>query len=67
MCDTLIVVGTSGAVYPVASFPERVKRNGGFVIEINTEATPISGVADISLYGKSGDILPGLVKLLPTC
>jgi NAD-dependent deacetylase len=66
MCDTLIVVGTSGAVYPVASFPETVKSNGGFVIEVNMEATPISHIADIGLYGKSGEILPGLVKLLPT-
>jgi NAD-dependent deacetylase len=61
MCDTLIVVGTSGAVYPVASFPETVKSNGGFVIEVNMEETPISRIADIALYGKSGEILPGLV------
>ena len=52
MCDTLIVVGTSGAVYPVASFPETVKGNGGFVIEVNTEETPISQIADVALYGK---------------
>jgi NAD-dependent deacetylase len=64
MCDTLIVAGTSGAVYPVASFPETVKSNGGFVIEINTEATPISAIADVSLYGKSGVILPTLVRCL---
>jgi NAD-dependent deacetylase len=64
MCDTLIVAGTSGAVHPVASFPETVKGNGGFVIEINTEAKPISQIADISLFGKSGEILPALVKSL---
>lgn len=63
-CDTLIVVGTSGVVYPVASFPQTVKRNGGFVVEINVEPTPISSVADASLYGNSGDILPMLVKWL---
>ena len=62
MCDTLIVAGTSGVVYPVASFPQTVKDNGGFVIEVNLEPTPISTVADISLYGKSGDILPRLVE-----
>lgn len=63
-CDTLIVVGTSGAVYPVASFPSTVKNRGGFVIEINTEPTPISSIANVALYGKSGDILPELVKAL---
>lgn len=61
MCDTLLVVGTSGVVYPVASFPQTVKNNGGFVVEVNVEPTPISSIADVSLYGTSGDILPGLV------
>lgn len=63
-CDTLIVVGTSGVVYPVASFPQTVKQNGGFVIEVNVEPTPISAVADASLYGNSGDILPMIVRWL---
>lgn len=62
MCDTLIVAGTSGVVYPVASFPQSVKERGGCVIEINIEPTPISSIADISLFGKSGDLLPILVK-----
>ena len=61
-CDTLIVAGTSGAVYPVASFPENVKARGGFVIEINIERTPISNIADVTLIGKSGEILPVLVE-----
>jgi NAD-dependent deacetylase len=61
-CDTLIVVGTSGVVYPVASFPQTVKDNGGYVVEVNVEPTPISAIADASLYGNSGDILPMLVK-----
>ncbi len=63
-CDTLIVVGTSGVVYPVASFPQTVKDNGGYVVEVNVEPTPISAIADASLYGNSGDILPMLVKWL---
>jgi NAD-dependent deacetylase len=63
-CDTLIVVGTSGAVYPVASFPETVKGNDGFVIEVNMEETPISHIADIGLYGKSGELLPAIVNTL---
>ncbi|HOE16941.1 MAG TPA: NAD-dependent deacylase [Syntrophorhabdaceae bacterium] len=62
LCDTLMVVGTSGVVYPVASFPENVKGNGGFVIEVNLEPTPITNVADVSLFGKSGDILPAIVE-----
>jgi len=63
-CDTLLVVGTSGAVYPVASFPENAKMKGSFVIEVNIEPTPISQIADVSLFGKSGDILPEIVQKL---
>ncbi|OQY30397.1 MAG: NAD-dependent protein deacylase [Candidatus Cloacimonetes bacterium 4572_55] len=63
-CDTLISVGTSGAVYPVALFPAQAKHYGAFVIEINLEETPISEIADVSLLGKSGEILPQLVKEL---
>ena len=62
LCDTLMVVGTSGVVYPVASFPETVKGNGGFVIEVNLEPTPITQAADVSLFGKLGDILPAIVE-----
>jgi NAD-dependent deacetylase len=61
LCDTLIVAGTSGVVYPVASFPQTVKDNGGFVIEVNLEPTPITDIADVSLFGTCGDILPNLV------
>lgn len=63
-CDALIVIGTSGVVYPVASFPQTVKDNGGYVVEVNVEPTPISSIANASLYGNSGDILPMIVKWL---
>ena len=63
-CDALLVVGTSGVVYPVASFPETVKGNGGSVVEVNMEETPISHVADVSLFGAAGDILPVIVDEL---
>ncbi len=61
-CDTLIIAGTSGVVYPVASFPGIVKSQGGFVIEVNIERTAISDQADLSLLGKCGEILPRLVE-----
>jgi NAD-dependent deacetylase len=60
-CDLMLVVGTSGIVQPAASFAAWARKNGARVIEINLEETPISTVADVSLYGRSGDILPRLV------
>jgi len=59
-CDILLVVGTSGHVYPVAAFPMAAKSAGAMVVEINIEKTPISQVADFTLLGKAGDVLPEL-------
>jgi NAD-dependent deacetylase len=60
-CDLMLVVGTSGVVQPAASFADWAKDHGARVIEINIERTPISLIADVTLLGKSGEILPELV------
>mgnify|MGYP002394613361 CR=1 FL=1 len=44
--------------------PSVAKRSGAFTIEINTERTLISELFDVVLIGKSGEILPEIVKLL---
>jgi len=40
--DVFLLVGTSGIVYPAASFPLYAKENGAYVIEINKEKTVLS-------------------------
>lgn len=60
-CDVMLVIGTSGAVYPAAHLPRMAKANGAFVINVNPEAD-MSGVADITLQGTSGTVLPALVE-----
>jgi NAD-dependent deacetylase len=60
-CDLMIVVGTSGTVQPAASMGMQAKRNGASVAEINLESTPYSDVYNISISGKSGEILPLLL------
>jgi NAD-dependent deacetylase len=62
--DVFLVIGTSALVHPAASLPVSAKRNGAAVIEINLEETPLTEFSDVSLRGKSGEILPGLVKRL---
>ncbi len=44
--SVVLVIGTSGTVYPVAELPRVGKMHGAKIIEINPEITPISGVAD---------------------
>lgn len=57
-CDLFFVIGTSALVYPAAALPMIAKRSGAFVVEVNPEITELSSVCDISLRGKSGEILP---------
>lgn len=60
-CDTLLVIGTSGTVYPVAGFPAMAKEHGVFIVEVNAEPTPITPLADVSLLGRASEILPQLI------
>jgi NAD-dependent deacetylase len=60
-CDVLLVVGTSAGVYPAAALPMLAKRSGAQVVEVNTEATPLSAQADYALRGRAGVVLPALV------
>ncbi len=62
--DVCLVIGTSGVVYPAAYIPRIVKESGGRVIEINTEESGITPVADIFLRGKAGEVMEELVKMI---
>jgi NAD-dependent deacetylase len=63
-CQCLLVVGTSGVVYPAAGLVELARRAGARVIEVNLERTRASELMDISLVGPSGRVLPRLLELL---
>nr|WP_245673001.1 NAD-dependent deacylase [Aldersonia kunmingensis] len=45
-CDLMLVVGTSGVVYPAAGLPGLAREAGATVVEINPEPTGISEQAD---------------------
>lgn len=57
-CDFLIIIGTSGVVYPAANFARLVQINYGVVSEFNLEPTSLSKSFDYFFQGKSGDLLP---------
>jgi NAD-dependent deacetylase len=61
-CDVVLVVGTSGIVYPAAGFPGAAKQSGASVIEVNPERTPITEVADVFVQAGAGEALPPLVE-----
>ena len=61
----LVVVGTSGIVYPAAGLPALAMTRGTVVVEVNPEPTPLSEVATISVREAAGEALPGLLERLP--
>lgn len=62
--DVLLVIGTSGIVYPVAGFPIIAKRSGAIVVEFNVDPTPISQLADYTLLGKAEETLMKFVDMV---
>jgi len=59
-CDCILSVGTSAFVFPAAGFPQMVKRKGGVLIEVDPYKTALTPLCDVSLRGRSGEILPAL-------
>jgi len=65
-CDVMLIVGTSGVVEPAASMGLLAKQTGKTVIELNIEPTFNSPFYDLTILGKSGEILPLLSKSAET-
>lgn len=61
-CDLFLSIGTSAVVHPAAGFAQAAKASGARVAEINRDPTPISGLVDWCVQGKSGQTLPALMK-----
>ena len=61
-CEVFFSIGTSGVVQPAASLAFAAHNRGAVVVEINAEPTPVTSKANYALRGKSGEILPLLVK-----
>jgi NAD-dependent deacetylase len=61
-CQVFFSIGTSSLVQPAAFLPVLAGQNGALVVEINTAKTALRPSADYRLQGRSGQILPVLVK-----
>lgn len=68
-CDLFLSVGTSSLVYPAAGLAEIARTRGAAVVEINPDATPLTGAADLVITGKSGVVLPLVTAAMgwPAC
>ncbi len=63
--DVLVVVGTSGIVYPAAGLPDVARARGAIVVEVNPEPTPLSDNATLVIRESSSTALPTLLQKLP--
>ena len=63
-CDVFLSIGTASVVYPAAGLAESAQRSGATIIEVNTESTSLTPLADFSLRGPSGQVLPQLLQVL---
>ena len=61
-CEVFFSIGTSGVVQPAASLAHAARNRGAVVVEVNAEPTPLTSKANYFFHGKSGEILPELVK-----
>lgn len=61
-CDVMLVIGTSGTVYPAADYPMQVLQRGGTLIEFNVDDTPFTPYTTVALRGPSGVSLPRVVE-----
>lgn len=64
VCEVFISIGTSSLVEPAASLPYIAKGNGAYLLEINTERTPLSDNCDEVIIAPSTKLLTGLVMIL---
>jgi NAD-dependent deacetylase len=62
--DVMLVVGSSLVVYPAADIPVAAVRSGASLIVINAEPTPLDELAAMVIRGKSGEVLPEIVRLI---
>ena len=63
--DALLVVGTSGLVYPAAGLALQARRAGVRVIIVNPQPTEIDSVAELLVAGAAGVVLPPLLARQP--
>ncbi|MCX7895403.1 MAG: NAD-dependent deacylase [Thermoanaerobaculum sp.] len=62
--DLMLVVGTSGVVWPAAGLVELAAATGAWVVEVNPEPSALAHLARVQLQAKAGQALPALVRQL---
>ena len=59
--DLVVIIGTSGVVYPAAGLPQVAKAAGARILEISPERTDLTQLADWSLRATAAEGAPAIV------
>ena len=62
-CDLMLVVGTSGVVYPAAGLVFQAHERGAKVVIVNPEPTELDMLASVCLRGAAAQLLPQLLQM----
>jgi len=61
-CRMMIIIGTSGVVYPAADIPFMASRKGAVIVEINLSPTPFtSSITHHFLEGSASAVMAAIV------
>ncbi|HUT56151.1 MAG TPA: NAD-dependent deacylase [bacterium] len=62
--EVMLVLGTSGVVYPAGEVPYQAKRAGARVIEVNPTENCYSSITDVYIKEPSGQAMPKIMACL---
>ncbi len=60
-CEVMLVIGTSGLVYPAAGLPSEALRHGAKVIVVNPQPSELDELATVIVRGTAAVALPELL------
>lgn len=63
-CDLFLSIGTSGAVYPAASFVLEARGAGAHTVELNLEPSEGASYFTKAIHGRATEIVPAYVEAL---
>jgi NAD-dependent deacetylase len=61
-CEAVLLIGTSGTVWPAAELPLVARRRGALIVEVNPTPSELTHAADVFLAGPAGEVLPQLLE-----
>jgi NAD-dependent protein deacetylase/lipoamidase len=66
-CNVMLIMGTSGVVYPAADLPYLAHSSGAKVVEINIDDTPFtSSISDFVFRQNASIVLPKILEYIGT-